>query len=89
MSVPIQPMSDYVVVQAEKAATKTASGLYIPGGAQEKPKSAKVVAVGSDVDEVKVGENIIYKNDYEATTVKIDKEDYVIVYKKNIIAVVK
>lgn len=89
MSVPIQPMSDYVVVQAEKAATKTASGLYIPGGAQEKPKSAKVVAVGSDVDEVKVGENVIYKNDYEATTVKIDKEDYVIVYKKNIIAIVK
>lgn len=89
MSVPIQPMSDYVVVQAEKAATKTASGLYLPGGAQEKPKSAKVVAVGSDVDEVKVGENVIYKNDYEATTVRVDKEDYVIVYKKNIIALVK
>lgn len=89
MSVPIQPMSDYLVVQAEKAATKTASGLYIPGGAQEKPKSAKVVAVGSDVDEVKVGENVIYKNDYEATTVRVDKEDYVIVYKKNIIALVR
>lgn len=89
MSVPIQPMSDYVVVQAEKAATKTASGLYIPGGAQEKPKSAKVVAVGSDVDEVKVGDSVIYKNDYEATVVKVDKEDYVIVYKKNIIATVK
>ncbi len=43
--VPIEPMADYIVAQPEEAATKTASGLYIPGGAQEKPTVAKVVAV--------------------------------------------
>jgi chaperonin GroES len=89
MGVPIQPLGDYVVAQAEEPATKTASGLYIPGGAQEKPKVAKVVAVGSDVDDVKVGNRIIYKNEYEATTVKVEGEDFIIVYKKNIIATVK
>lgn len=85
----IQPMADYVVVQAEVASSKTASGLYLPGNAQEKPKTAKVVAVGSDVREIKVGDRVIYQNEYEATTVKVDKEEYILVYRKNIIATVK
>jgi chaperonin GroES len=85
----IQPMEDYIVVQSETAQTKTASGLYLPGNAQEKPKTAKVVAVGSDVKEVKVGERVIYKNEYEATNVKVGKDEYTLVYKKNIIAKVK
>lgn len=85
----IQPMEDYIVVQSEEAQTKTASGLYLPGNAQEKPKTAKVVAVGSDVKEVKVGERVIYKNEYEATNVKVGKDEYTLVYKKNIIAKVK
>lgn len=89
MAVAIQPMDEYVVVQAEEAKTTTASGLYIPDSAQEKPKTAKVIAVGSDVKSVKVGDNIIYKNEYEATNVKVGKEDYTIVYKKNIIAIAK
>ncbi len=85
----IQPMEDYVVVQAEEAKTTTTSGLYIPDSAQEKPKTAKVVAVGSDVKGVKVGDKIIYKNEYEATTVKFGADEYTVVYKKNIIATVK
>lgn len=85
----IQPMEDYVVVQAEETKTTTTSGLYIPDSAQEKPKTAKVVAVGSDVKGVKVGDKIIYKNEYEATTVKFGADEYAVVYKKNIIAIVK
>ena len=89
MAISIQPMDEYVVVQAEEAKTTTASGLYIPESAQEKPKTAKVVAVGGDVKSVKVGDNIIYKNEYEATNVKVGKDEYTLVYKKNIIATVK
>ena len=85
----IQPMADYIVVQAEEAAIKTASGLYLPGNAQEKPKTAKVVAIGKDVSEVKVGDRIIYKNEYEATNVKSGKEEFTLVLKSNIIATVK
>lgn len=85
----IQPMEDYVVVQAEVAKTTTTSGLYIPDSAQEKPKTAKVVAVGSDVKGVKVGDKVIYKNEYEAITVKVDAEEFTVVSKKNIIATVK
>jgi chaperonin GroES len=89
MASAINPMPEYVVVQAEKAETKTRSGLYLPESAQEKPKTARVVAVGSAVKEVKVGDQVIYKNEYEATTVKTGDQEYTVVYRANIIATVK
>ena len=89
MATSINPMPDYIVVQAEKAASKTKSGLYIPESAQEKPKTAQVVAVGAGVEGVKVGQQVIYKNEYEATTVKLGTDEYIVVFKNNIIATVK
>jgi chaperonin GroES len=88
MSVKVQPLPDYVVAVAEEAQTKTASGIYLPGGAAEKPKVAKVVAIGEAVNGIKVGDRILYKNEYEATNVKVDGEAYIIVFKQNIIATV-
>ena len=88
MSVPIQPLADYVVAVAEEAATKTASGLYLPGNAQEKPKVAKVLAVGKEVSGVKVGDRIIYKS-YSTTEVKLDKDEYILVKEEDVLATVK
>ncbi len=88
MSVPIQPLADYVVAQTEEAATKTASGLYLPGGAQEKPKVAKIVAVGTAVKGVKVGDKIIYKS-YSQTEIKVDATEYLLVKEEDILATVK
>lgn len=88
MSVPIQPLADYVVAQAEAAETKTASGLYLPGGAQEKPKVAKVVAIGQAVRQIKVGDRIIYES-YANTDVKVGNEDYILVREEKILATVK
>lgn len=89
MSVKVQPLAGYVVAVAEEAQTKTASGLYLPGGAAEKPKVAKVVAVGEGVAGLKNGERILYKNEYDATNVKVDGEAYIVIDYKNIIATVK
>ena len=88
MSVPIQPLADYVVAQAEEAQTKTASGLYLPGGAQEKPKVAKVVAVGKEAKSVRVGDRIIYKS-YSQTDVKVGSEEYILVKEEDVLATVK
>jgi chaperonin GroES len=88
MAAPIQPLADYVVAQQEEAETKTASGLYIPGSAQEKPKVAKVLAVGKDVKNVKAGDRIIYGG-YSNTDVKIDGDTYMLVKEENIYATVK
>lgn len=89
MATPINPMPEYVVVEQEKSESKTASGLYLPDSAKEKPKTAKVVAVGTAVKEVKVGDRVLYKNEYEATTVKVGGQEYTLVFHMNIIATVK
>ncbi len=88
MSVPIQPLADYVVTQAEEAPSKTASGLYLPDNAQEKPKTAKVLAVGSEVKRVKAGDKIIYKS-YSTTEVKLGSEEYILVKEEDVLATVK
>lgn len=97
MAVPIQPLGDYVLAEAEKAQNKTASGLYVPDSAQEKPSTAKVLAVGpgkvGDDNErvpvgVKVGDSIIYKS-YSTTEIKHGGKDYILVKEDDILAVVK
>jgi chaperonin GroES len=84
----IQPLADYVVAQAEEAETKTASGLYLPENAKEKPKTSKVVAVGPDVKGVKVGDRIIYKS-YSSTDVKVGSDEYMLVKEEDVLATVK
>ncbi|HAI41737.1 MAG TPA: co-chaperone GroES, partial [Maribacter sp.] len=42
----IKPLADRVLIEPMAAETKTASGLYIPDTAKEKPQKGKVVAVG-------------------------------------------
>lgn len=88
MSSPIQPLADYVVAVAEEAETKTASGLYLPDTAKEKPKTAKVTAVGKDVKQLKVGDRIIYKS-YSTTEVKVGVDEHIIVKEEDVLATVK
>jgi len=97
MAANIKPLNDYVLATAEEAVSKTASGLYIPDKAQEKPKIAKVVAVGpgrvgDDNEripvEVKEGDRIIYGG-YSNTEVKHEGVDYILIKEENIYAVVK
>lgn len=88
MSANIQPLADYVVAQAEEAQTKTASGLYLPENAAEKPKTAKVLAVGKDVKQLKVDDRIIYKS-YSTTEVKVGSEEYILVKEEDVLATVK
>lgn len=97
MAVPIKPLADYVVAEAEAAATKTASGLYLPDKAAEKPKIAKVVAVGpgkigDDNEripmELKAGDRIVYKS-YSTTDVKVGDKEYILVREDDVLATVK
>lgn len=88
MSTSLQPLGDYVVAQGEEAETKTASGLYLPEKATEKPKTAKVVAVGKGAKQVKVGDRIVYKS-YSTTEVKVGAEEYILVKEEDVLATVK
>lgn len=88
MSSPLQPLSDYVVAQAEQAESKTASGIYLPQNAQEKPKTAKILAIGKEVKQLKVGDRIVYKS-FSPTEVKVGSEDYILVKEEDVLATVK
>lgn len=85
MTSPIKPLADRVVAVREAAATQTASGIYLPDNAKEKPTLANVVAIGSEVKEVKVGDKIVYK-EYSTTELKIDGAEYLIVKEEDILA---
>lgn len=87
MSTPIKPLADRVVATREEAQTKTASGLYLPDNAKEKPVLAQVQAVGPDVKGIKKGDRILYK-EYSTTEIKIDGTEYLIVKEEDILATV-
>jgi chaperonin GroES len=84
----LNPLSEWVVAEQEEAVTKTASGLYLPDKATEKPKIAKVIKVGKEVKEIKAGDRIVYKS-YSTTEVKVGDKEYILVKEEDILATVK
>ncbi len=87
MSSPITPLADRVVAVREEPQTKTASGLYLPDAAKEKPVLAKVIAIGPDVKAVKKNYKILYK-EYSTIEIKIDGNEYLIVKEEDILGTV-
>lgn len=85
MSTPIKPLADRVVAIREEAATKTASGLYLPSNAKEKPVYAVVQAVGPDVKSLKKGDKIVFR-EYSPMELKVDNAEYLIVKEEDVVA---
>lgn len=86
MSVKIKPLADRVVVEQIEAESKTASGLYLPDNAKEKPDVAKVLAVGKDVKEIKVGDKIVYKT--YTSPVKIEGDEVLILKEEDVLGII-
>ncbi|MBP5505798.1 MAG: co-chaperone GroES [Bacteroidales bacterium] len=88
----IKPLADRVLVEAKEAETKTASGLYIPDSAKEKPQQGVIVAVGSgkkdEPMELKPGDKVMYGK-YSGTEVSYDGKDYLIMRQSDVIAVIE
>lgn len=87
MSTPIKPLADRVVAVREEVKNQTASGIYLPDAAKEKPVLAEVKATGPEVKGIKVGDKIIYK-EYSTTELKIDGTEYLIVKEEDVLATV-
>ncbi|MBT8255437.1 MAG: co-chaperone GroES [Bacteroidia bacterium] len=91
MALKIQPLSDRVLVEPQEAETKTASGLFIPDSAKEKPQQGKVVAVGKGKKDhdmtVKVGDKVLYGK-YSGSELKLDGKDYLIMREDDILAII-
>lgn len=86
----IRPLADRVLIEPKEAETKTASGIYIPDTAKEKPQQGKVIAVGpgkkDEPMEVKVGEEVLYGK-YAGTEVTVEDKKYLIVKQSDILAI--
>ena len=97
MASKIKPFADRVVVEAAPAETMTASGLYIPETAQEKPQKGTVVAVGpgkyADLTgnliplSVKVGDQVLYGK-YSGQEITIDGKEFLIMRESDIIGTI-
>ncbi|RPA68061.1 co-chaperone GroES [Cyclobacteriaceae bacterium YHN15] len=86
----IQPLADRVLVEPAAAEEKTASGLFIPDTAKEKPQKGTVVAVGNGKKDepltVKVGDTVLYGK-YAGTELSVDGQDYLIMREADIFAI--
>ena len=86
----IKPLADRVLVEPAAAEEKTASGLYIPDTAKEKPQTGTVIAVGNGKKDepltVKVGDTVLYGK-YSGTELSVDGNDYLIMRESDIFAI--
>lgn len=85
-NIPLTPLDDRIVAIREEAATKTATGLYLPADKKEKSQIAKVVAVGKNVEEVKADDRIVVR-EYSTTDIKVDGVEYIIVKEEDVLAI--
>jgi chaperonin GroES len=88
----LKPLADRVVIEPMAAETKTASGIYIPDTAQEKPQKGKVVAVGSGTKDeemkLKVCDKVLYGK-YAGTEISINNEKYLIMRQSDVLAIIE
>ena len=93
----IKPLDDRVVVKPTAAEEKTASGIYLPESAKEKPQTGTVIAVGpgklTDTGErtapsIKPGDTVIYGK-YGGTEVDIDGDEHQILRESEVLGVVE
>ena len=96
MSINIRPLGDKIIVQRLEAEKQTASGIYLPESATEKPQQAKVirVGVGRKTDDgkivpfqVKVGDTVILSK-WGGTELKHKDEEYLVLSEDEVLAVV-
>lgn len=77
-----------ILVKPAAAEEKTASGLYIPDSAKDKPLQGEVVLVGNALKdqevEAKVGDVVMYGK-YGGTELNIDGDDYLLIAQSDIL----
>ena len=85
----IKPLGERVLIKQTEQEEVTKSGIVLPGTAsKEKPIIGEVLAIGLKIEEVKVGDKVIFEK-YSGTEVKDGEESYLILEKDNVLAIVE
>jgi chaperonin GroES len=97
MVLKLKPLADRLVVEPTEQEEMTASGIYVPETAKEKPQEGKVIAVGpgrKDDDgqriamDVAVGDRVLYAR-YAGTEVKLEDRKVLILKESDILAILE
>lgn len=81
----ILPLNNLVLGRLVKSESQTKSGIFLPQTTEKRLEFTTVLAVGPDVERVKVGQNVIYKN-YTQSEVTHDGVEYILVEEGDILA---
>ncbi len=84
----LKPLKDRVLVSYMEEAEQSAGGIYIPDAAKEKPQRGKVEAIGGEVEEVKVGNEVMFGK-YTGDKFEVDGQELLIIKEEDILAVVE
>ena len=94
----VKPLGDKILVKRLEAETQTASGIFLPDSATEKPQQAKVIEVGEGKINDKTGKRqplAIKKNDtvllskWGGTEVKLESQELLIINEDDVLAIVE
>jgi chaperonin GroES len=96
-STKIRPLHDRIIVERIEGDEKTASGLYIPDSAKEKPQQGRVVAIGKgrvredgtiQPLDLKKGDRILFGK-YSGSDIKLDSTEYLIMREEDVLGVIE
>ena len=71
------PLGKRVLVKRVEETNTTSSGIIIPDNAKEKPSRGEVVAVSSEVTELKNGDEVVFGK-YSGNEVSLEGELYIV-----------
>ena len=93
----LKPLGGRVIVEPIEQEEVTASGIFLPETAKEKPQEGEVMAVGKGKIaedgklipmEVKTGDIVLYGK-YSGTEIKINDEEYLIMREEDVLGIVR
>jgi len=82
-----KPLGERILVKMVEEPNTTASGIIIPDNAKEKPNRAEVVAASSEVEDVKVGDTVVYGK-YSGTEIVLDGSEYIVLDLSDVLGVI-
>lgn len=90
----LKPTPGYLLIEPLEKELKTASGIYLPDNAGEKPQKGKILAIGGSLIQdgqkiespAKVNDVVLYKK-WGGNEVKIEGKEYLFVKFEDVLAI--
>jgi len=82
----MKPLRNEVIIQAVKQEVTTESGIVLPDAIPPKQTTGIIIAVGKDVEEVKVNNNVLF-GEHSYVELSINENNVLFIKESNILAI--